>query len=109
MLGFLRSVRWLRRITFTVRRGRTRQQQEGGPPGRVAPGVGHHGAIPLVEDLLMTGLALAGAVFGLPVLMPWRRKGLRLCNHVGRSLGEPVGDIVQALLRRLAIDESSNA
>src|SRR5262249_41456641 len=99
----------LRRITLTVSRCSTREQQECGSPGRIAPRVGHHGAIPLVKDLLMAGLALAGAVLGLPVVVPWRRKGLRLCKHVKRRLREPVGDIVQALLRRLAIDESSNA
>src|SRR5260221_13471737 len=67
------AVRWFRRIAFAIGGSRARQPQEGGAPGRIAPRIGHHGAVPFVKDLLMTGLALSGAALLLPVIVVGRR------------------------------------
>jgi len=62
------------------------QEQECPTPHRVAPRVRHHGAVPLVEDLLVAGLALAGIVLGLPVLLVGRREHRGFGRDVRRGL-----------------------
>src|SRR5262249_29442263 len=64
-----------------------------------------HGAIPLVKNLLMAGLALSGAVFLLPMIVEWRWISLRFGKHVGRSFRKTIGDIVQLFLIGLVIDQ----
>src|SRR5262249_39710991 len=55
--------------------------QEGTAPAGIAPGVGHHGAIPLLEDLGVAAGTEAGIIDGSPFFFIRGRIGLSL-GHI---------------------------
>ena len=80
-----RTVRGCGDGAVAVGGGHTAEQEEGAPPAGIAPGVGHRGAIPLLEDLGVAAGTEAGLIDGGPFVF------------IGRRVGLGLGDIAEGL------------
>ena len=73
--------------------GHAAEQEEGAAPAGIAPGVGHHGAIPLLEDLGVAPGAERGIIDRSPFLFIGRRVDLGLGDIVRGGLRDAVGQL----------------
>ena len=99
-MGFGRAVRGRGDGAVAVSGGHAAEQEEGAAPAGIAPGVGHHGAIPLLEDLGMAARAERGIIDGGPFVFIGRRVGLSLSDIVGGGFRDAIGELAMAGMPR---------
>ncbi len=91
-----RAVRGRGDRAVAVGGGHAAEQEEGAPPAGVTPGIGHHGPIPLLEDLRVAPSAEHRIIDGGPFVFIGWRVGLGLGDIVRCGFRDAIGQLAMA-------------